>query len=546
MAHLVLGPVLRYVGEDEATVWVETDSSCVVEVLDNREETFEVCDHHYALVCVGGLEAGGEYEYSVEIDGEQVWPEPEDRLPAPVIRTLDPSGPISVVFGSCRVALPHNPPYTLTKDKDESRGRGFDALYALAMRMLDERRERWPDLLLMLGDQVYVDEGSPAVRDFIRSRRDIEQAPGLEVADFEEYTRLYREAWGDPMIRWLLSTVSCAMVIDDHDMADDWKISRSWIEEMRATDWWADRSAGGLMTYWIYQHIGNLRPERLAEHGEYQEVKQAEDGGACLREFVEAVDMGGEGKIWSFERDLGRTRLVVADDRTGRVLEEGDRAILDGPEWDWITDAVSGDFDHIVLGTTDPVLLAPALHYIEAWSEAVCDNRWGKTGAKLGENTRRSLDLDHWPAFGESFQALTGLIRELSNGERGGTPASIGILSGDVHHAYLAEATIPGDGRSTIYQAVCSPFRNALDSRESKMIDFAWSRTGSAIARTVARLAGVRPPEIDWRLVEGPYYDNQFATLVLDGRSATIMLDRAVSDDGKTPRIERCFERRVA
>ena len=33
MAGLILGPLLRYVGETEATVWVETDAPCTVEVL---------------------------------------------------------------------------------------------------------------------------------------------------------------------------------------------------------------------------------------------------------------------------------------------------------------------------------------------------------------------------------------------------------------------------------------------------------------------------------------------------------------------------------
>ena len=31
MAELILGPLLRYVGERDATVWVETDGPCEVE-----------------------------------------------------------------------------------------------------------------------------------------------------------------------------------------------------------------------------------------------------------------------------------------------------------------------------------------------------------------------------------------------------------------------------------------------------------------------------------------------------------------------------------
>ena len=54
MTGLLLGPLLRHVGRDDATVWVETDAPCTVEVLGHRERTWMVAGHHYALVCVGG------------------------------------------------------------------------------------------------------------------------------------------------------------------------------------------------------------------------------------------------------------------------------------------------------------------------------------------------------------------------------------------------------------------------------------------------------------------------------------------------------------
>ena len=62
---------------------------------------------------------------------------------------------------------------------------------------------------------------------------------------------------------------------------------------------------------------------------------------------------------------------------------------------------------------------------------------------------------------------LTALLEEVGLGERG-RPASICILSGDVHHAYLAEAAFRRDANvsSAVYQAVCSPYRKALDAHE--------------------------------------------------------------------------------
>jgi len=122
MAELLLGPVLRYVDEVQATVWVETDSSCEVEVLGRRQRTFCVAGHHYALVFLEDLEPGSCTPYEVRLDGELRWPEPGSELPASVIRTIDPDQELHVIFGSCRVSVPHEEPYTLEKDDHDDGG----------------------------------------------------------------------------------------------------------------------------------------------------------------------------------------------------------------------------------------------------------------------------------------------------------------------------------------------------------------------------------------------------------------------------------------
>src|SRR3954453_23539332 len=158
MTQLLLGPLLRYVSETEATIWVETGGACEVEVLGRREPTFGVAGHHYALVRIEGLEPGGFYEYEVRLDGEPRWPLPDEDLPPSVIRTFSPGKPEDVCFGSCRVGLPHEGPYTKSQDENEE-GHELDALHVLATQMMRDDRDNWPELLFLLGDQVYVDEG---------------------------------------------------------------------------------------------------------------------------------------------------------------------------------------------------------------------------------------------------------------------------------------------------------------------------------------------------------------------------------------------------
>ena len=550
MPELVLGPLLRYVGQTDATIWVETDERCEVEALGHTAKTFCVEGHHYALVCIEGLDPGSSQEYEVSLDGERCWPQEGSRFPPSVLRTFRPDEQIELVFGSCRVALPHEPPYTLPKDADE-RARGFDALHALALSILDEDAPTYPDLLFLCGDQVYADEVSPQTLEFIHERQDRpEGAPDDQVADFEEYTRLYRESWSDPGIRWLLSTVSSSMVIDDHDMHDDWNISKSWCDEMARLPWWHERVVGGMTAYWVYQFIGNLAPGELAERPLWSEVQEADDAGPMLREFMAKDDREREAKRWSFHRDLGTTRLIVVDVRTGRCLDRGERKIVDDDEWDWVVErSTEGEFDHIVFGCSDPWLLAPTFHNLEAWNEKVCDGRWGTAPAKLAERMRQALDFDHWGAFEISFQRMTELLREIGSGKHGKPPATLGVLSGDVHHAYLAEVAFPrADGvRSSVYQAVCSPYRNALDQRERRVIELARTRVVAELTRRLAEVVGVEDPRIRWRFSEGPYFDNQVATLSVDNSDASLKLHKVPHDPaGEDERLELVFERRLS
>ncbi|MFN2612050.1 MAG: alkaline phosphatase D family protein [Solirubrobacterales bacterium] len=545
MPGLIVGPMLRYVSETEATVFVETDAACDAEVLGARASTFAVEGHHYALVQIEGLEPGSTIPYELHLDGDKVWPPPDYEFPAPAIRTFGGENEkIEVAFGSCRVALPHQPPYTLNKD-DDDRGREFDALYVLAREMLGKSPEDWPDLLLMLGDQVYVDEGSIEARKKIRERRDTSEQPGEEVADFEEYTWLYHESWRDPLIRWLFSTVSSSMIIDDHDVHDDWNISRAWVEEMRGLEWWDDRITGAFMSYWVYQHIGNLSPQELADSKMFAEVAGADDAGRLLRDYAERSDRQDAGTRWSFYRDLGRTRLIVMDSRAGRVLEEDRRSIFDDHEWEWITEHTRGDFDHLLIGTSDPFLMTKGFHYLEAWNEQVADGVWGAGAAKLAERMRRSVDFDHWPSFKRSFAELTELLREVGAGKRGTAPASIVVLSGDVHHAYLAEAAFRRSDRvrSAVWQAVVSPMRNSLDRHERLAVRASGTALGGAVARLLARSAGVHDPDLRWRLREGAHFDNQIGTLIIEGRRAAMKLEKTnPTDEQDERRLETTFE----
>ena len=540
MATLVLGPLLRYVGTTQATVWVETDAPCEVAVLYARKHTFCVEGHHYALVLVDGLVPGTTTQYEVRLDGDFVWPQDDGRPPSQIV-TRHGERQARLVFGSCRVGAPQRPPYTLPPT-DDPRGFGIDALWAYSRR-LQQADEPWPDCLLLLGDQVYADEVSPDTAEFIQGRVDeaatqgrTDAPPPAEVANFEEYTRLHRESWSDPDIRWLLATVPSTMVWDDHDVHDDWNISEAWVADMRTLPWWEDRILGAFMAYWVYQHIGNLAPSELGDEPLLEEVYADDDAGPRLRRFARAADRDTTSSRFAFHRDFGRTRLIVIDTRAARVLTPGQRDIVDADEWRWIVDHARGDFDHLILASTVPAFLAEGIHHIEAWNEAVCDGAWGKVAARVGERLRREFDFDHWPAFQRSFRTIVALISERAQAQEPGAaaPATILILGGDVHTAYVAEATV-GDGqRSRVYQLVCSPFRKPLSAHERRVVRILFSRAAGVITRGMALAAGVRAPKAEWRVISGPTFENSLGLIDLDERNARVTIRQSgATGDGR-------------
>ncbi|MGI8699865.1 MAG: alkaline phosphatase D family protein [Nocardioidaceae bacterium] len=529
---LVLGPLLRYVDETSAAIWVETRRQGQVTVRAAGREwtaaTFAVHGHHYALVQADGLEPGSVQDYSVEIDGREVWPLPGSTLPPSRIATLRPGQQLRLAFGSCRVSLPH--------DEESNKEHGVDALRAYARHMASGDADKWPDLVLFLGDQVYADETSDGMREFIEKRRGLDDPPGTEIKDFEEYTHLYALAWTEPTNRWLLSTLQSAMIFDDHDIRDDWNTSAQWRREMARVPWWPARISGGLATYWIYQHLGNLSPANRAKDEIWAQIVSAQeagehrDWGDVLDAFATRADENPDSYQWSFVRDIGATRIIVVDSRSARVLKPDDRSILDEDEMMWLDQQLRGDFDHVLIGTSLPLLLAHGLHNFEAWSEAVACGAWGKRVAVAGEKIRRAVDLEHWAAFHEGFQRVATMVLELAGGKRGKPPGTITFLSGDVHHSYIAEVRL--DAKTRIVQAVCSPIRNQLGRKDAAFLKLLGHGFLSRTTGFAARRSGVEPPVVEWDITQGPWFDNNLATLETDGRAMTMRWEAGTMGEG--------------
>ncbi|CAN3129790.1 PhoD-like phosphatase metallophosphatase domain-containing protein [Mycobacterium sp. smrl_JER01] len=532
---LVLGPVLRHVGETTAQVWVQTDAPAEVEILGCSARTFEVQGFHYALVPVRGLAPCSTVEYQVRIDGAQAWPEPDSQFPPSVIRTrgVDRADRLRVIFGSCR--------YPKTGDDRLDRKLGLDALDCYAARLTALPLDEWPDALLLLGDQVYADELTPDARRQLAGRRGARhrrggRRPPDEVVSFGEYEGLYRHTWGDPEIRWILSTLPTAMIFDDHDIRDDWNTSGAWRRKVNEKPWWRDRIHAGLASYWVYQHLGNLSPDELATDEDYRKV--AAGGGDRWPHLVELADRadaevdGDKGLRFSFRWDLGRSRLVMVDSRNARILDGGDRKMLGDREFRWLEEQIRDDLpavDHLLIGTSLPWLLPPALGDLQTINEFAA-GRGGVRGA-LAEKVRQTADLEHWPAFLNSFLRLSELLRTAASDPARG-PATVSVLSGDVHHSYAARADFPESTGARVHQLVCSPVHNYVPAPLKPALKLAWSARAARLTRRWARRHGSPRLPMSWRNLSGPLFGNTIASFQAHKRSARVVFEQP-DDEGE-------------
>ncbi|HET6529902.1 MAG TPA: alkaline phosphatase D family protein [Actinoplanes sp.] len=525
-AHLLIGPVLRRVEGAQATVWVETTAPATVRVEAEgggagSAHTFSAYGHHYAIVVVDELVRGTANPYRVLLDDRPAWPPADSPYPEPAIHTRpadDAGHPVSLLFGSCREATPHATARKLPPD----------ALDAFARRLMADPHDRdvRPDLIVLLGDQVYADKPTAKVKRFLkRTRAAGHHHPENQVVTFDEYTKLYLESWRDPEVRWLFATVPVAMIFDDHEIIDDWNTSAAWRAEVSEEPWWPERISAGLASYWVYQHLGNLSPAELAADPLLHKITSVDDATDLLHRFGLAVDRPESAENtdqpyqWSYALDLGRTRVVVLDNRCNRVLTPGHRRMLPDAEWNWFADQARGDYDHLVVGSSLPWLLPPAIHQAEGWNERRADSSDPRRAA-LAERLRRLVDMEHWAAFQHSFGALTALFREVSARDR--APATISVLSGDVHHSYVARANFGGS--TAVHQLTCSPIHNQVPAVMRPIMRFGWSRLAARLTRRLAASAGVPTPPFRWRRVTGPYFGNAVSMLRHRGTTAEMTI----------------------
>jgi len=327
------------------------------------------------------------------------------------------------------------------------------------------------------------------------------------------------------------------MIFDDHDMIDDWNISGSWVRDMRSEPWWERHAIDGFMSYWIYQHLGNLSPATIEEEGILAQLVADSDGTDTLRSWAERSEaftpVPGNYRF-SHVRTLGDVTVIFVDCRNARHFENDRRLMVAEQEWAWVVEQARAVSGHLVLATSVPVFISDGLHDLQVWNERVCDGRWGAVASRLGERLRRALDLEDWSAFAASYAQFIDLVEELRSTAEG--PKSIIVASGDIHFSYAATLPTRPD-RTDVWQIVSSPIRNALISPERSVMRSALTRSGARFGDLLRRSVGAPVTRPYLVMHAGPLFANNMCELHYRDDGIELVMEQASADDDGEPEL---------
>lgn len=305
---------------------------------------------------------------------------------------------LSFLLGSCRY------PGILWKIKESDRifgPMGEEAIKGFPRE--DGPKERRPvDFALMVGDQIYADLLSRKVK--------------VGLADsFEEFQERYLSAFGSRKMRRLLRNVPTYMILDDHEIEDNWHQDRMRRAESRAV---FNLAIGAYRSYQWVHGPRNYDPRLY------------------------------------YDFDCGGYPFFVLDTRTQRYMEDVKNSL---------------DDNHLLgrpaLGDEEPSQLQRLLKWLED-----CQNSRGNTpkfivtssvfapnpmnartgrAAETGEQKIKwAEDSDSWPAFPETRRQILDLIT-------GKSIQNVVFLSGDIHCANVARLTFAGTEKAKKVKAFC-------------------------------------------------------------------------------------------
>ncbi len=413
MPNLVLGPVIGGLSHTTVNLWGRADERALLSAWLGRAP--DLSDARMVgssllveaagfsgKVKITGLKPNTTYYYALTLN--ETPPKPEN-VPFPSFTTAPPPQQptdFSFAFGSCFLPGAVNDGATL---------RHLDQL-------LPQHNLRF---LLMLGDQIYAD---------------LWWGNGLSKIALteEDYRAVYLHTWGHPAWRELMRRLPAYMILDDHEVDDDWAWTSADRYEGRIP-WWDAlvrkfkgfpaearrlshrRIQAALQAYWEHQAM-HAPPLLLPPEGV---------------EFDRPLILPGDHSHFAYTFEWGGAAFFVLDTRTQRVYKH---RLLNRAQWKALEDWLLQVKDRY------PVKFIVS-------SITVLSDLWG------------DFTHDRWNGYPDERRRLLHLLaaNEVQN---------LYLLTGDLHSAHAIEVTLQTAGKTPVkvWEFCSSPF----EQKPSKLL----------------------------------------------------------------------------
>lgn len=240
-------------------------------------------------------------------------------------------------------------------------------------------------------------------------------------------------------VRRALAHVRTFMICDDHDITDDWNLTREW-EEVAYGHPFSKRIIGNALAgYWLCQAWGN-QPE--AFESIYQQARKnfSTQGMQKVDALIERLLKFDQ---WHYSLET-HPKLVVLDTRTRRWRSERKANRPSGlMDWESLTDLQRELFDEkaVILVSPAPIFGVKLIEVIQRVFTAF--------GHAL------SVDAENWMAHKGTASVILNIFKHSK------TPPNFIILSGDVHYSFVYDVRLRQTKNSPhITQVTCSGIKN--------------------------------------------------------------------------------------
>lgn len=261
--------------------------------------------------------------------------------------------------------------------------------------------------------------------------------------------RSFAEGLGQ--VQRALAHVPVYMIFDDHDVTDDWNLTRGWEESAYGQPFSRRIIGNALIAYLLCQGWGNA-PQYFSQElmEQVQQALRSEGAQEQDRLIDRLIRFSG----WQYTLDT-QPKLVVLDTRTRRWRSESNAAQPSGlMDWESLM-----ELQQTLLRQEAVLLVSPAPIF----------------GVKLIEVVQRvftwfgralTVDAENWMAHPGAANVILNIFRHQQ------TPHNFVILSGDVHYSFAYDVRLWGHADTPhIWQITSSGVKATFPSRLLRVFD---------------------------------------------------------------------------